>query len=188
MIQCTLLGCVGVIKGHDVSVPFFADWKNHSWWGAAGNEKAWWAEMLNPTLKPIAYGWNSLIWVTTPFCSLDHQPLQSQMIFIQIKNQRAVEGLVYGTVSKSLSRLDEKGKVLRQGQNPSPEPFGFNFKDRHYSIYSSNSLKSIPSTALSVSLALEAIYLLFFFKLKRVLVVTLLLIFNTAVALVVKAV
>ena len=56
------------------------------------------------------------------------------------------------------------------------------------SSYSSNSLKSIPSTALSVSLALEAIYLLFFFKLKRVLVVTLLLIFSTAGAPVVIAV
>ena len=36
--------------------------------------------------------------------------------------QRAVEGLVFGTVTKSLS-LDEKGKVLRQSQNPSPEPY-----------------------------------------------------------------
>ena len=119
------------------------------------------------------------------------------MIFIQIKNQRAVEGLVYGTVTKSLSRLDEKGKVLRQGQNPSPEPyhqrhketqmcFAFNCKDRHYSSYSSNSLSPFPP--LHLTLEEEALHLLFFFNLKRVLVVTLLLIFNTAGALVVKAV
>ena len=114
MIQCTLLGCVGVIKGHDVSVPFFADWKNHSWWGATGNEKTWWAGMLNPT----AYGWNSLIWVTTPFCSLDHQPLQSLMIFIQIQNQPISAccwgSCLYRTISKSSLFLElmRKGKFL----------------------------------------------------------------------------
>ena len=118
IVLCTLLGCVGVIKGHDVSVPFFADWKNHSCWGATGNEKTWWAEMLNPTLKPIAYGWNSLIWVTTPFCSLDHQPLQSQMIFVQIQNQPISAccwgSCLYRTISKSSLFLElmRKGKFL----------------------------------------------------------------------------
>ena len=55
---------------------------------------------------------------TLPFCSLDHQPLQSQMIFIQIQNQPISAccwgSCLYRTISKSSLFLElmRKGKFL----------------------------------------------------------------------------